>query len=67
VMQKVKVPAGQVSSIAFGGPDLKTLFVTSARDGLDAAALAEDPGAGNLFVFETDVAGLPGMPFTPGS
>ena len=65
VMEKVKVPAGQVTSIAFGGPDLKTLFVTSAREGLDAAALAQDPGAGNLFIFESDVAGLPSVPFTP--
>lgn len=66
-LQTVKVPATQVSSLAFGGPDRKTLFVTSARDGMDAGALAQDPGAGNLFVFEADVAGLPGMPFTPGS
>lgn len=67
VLQTVKVPASQVSSLAFGGPDRKTLFVTSARDGMDPAALAQDPGAGNLFVFEADVAGLPGVPFMPGS
>lgn len=63
VMSSVKVPASQVSSLAFGGPDGKTLFVTSARDGLDAAALAQDPGAGNLFIFETDVVGLPNICF----
>ncbi len=34
---------------AFGGPALDTLFVTSARVGLDAAALAAQPAAGALF------------------
>jgi sugar lactone lactonase YvrE len=65
VIEKIKVPAGQVTSVAFGGPDRKTLFVTSAREGLDAAALAQDPGAGNLFIFEGDVTGMIGMPFNP--
>lgn len=67
VLDTVKVPARQVSCIAFGGPDYKTLFVTSSRQGLDAAALAQDPGAGNLFVFESEVAGLAPVPFKPGS
>ena len=65
VMSRLKVPARQPTCPAFGGPDRKTLFVTSAREGLDAAALAKDPEAGNLFVFESDVAGLPVVPFKP--
>jgi sugar lactone lactonase YvrE len=65
VVERVKIPAGQVTSVAFGGPDRKTLFVTSARAGLDASELARDPGAGNLFIFESDVAGLPVVPFMP--
>jgi sugar lactone lactonase YvrE len=67
VVSRLKVPAGQPSCPAFGGPDRKTLFVTTAREGLDAAALAKDPHAGHLFVFDSDVAGLPGMPFSPAS
>jgi len=65
VMSRLKVPASQSSCVAFGGPDLKTLFVTSAREGLDAAALARDPQAGNLFVYQLDVAGQLPVPFTP--
>ena len=65
VMSRLKVPARQPTCPAFGGPDRKTLFVTSAREGLDAAALAKDPEAGNLYVFESDVAGLPVAPFKP--
>lgn len=65
VVSRHKVPAGQPSCPGFGGADRKTLFVTSAREGLDAAQLAADPEAGNLFVFQAEVAGLPGVPFTP--
>ena len=66
IVSRLKVPARQVSCVAFGGPDRKTLFVTSAREGYDAAALAQDPEAGNLFVYQVDVAGQPVVPFNPG-
>ena len=65
VVARFPMPAGQPSCVAFGGPDRKTLFVTSARQGLDAAALARDPQAGNLFVFQAEVAGVADAPFTP--
>lgn len=65
VVSRLKVPASQPTCPAFGGPDRKTLFVTSAKEGLDAAALAKDPEAGNLFVYQADVAGLPVVPFNP--
>jgi len=61
--QAVDVPASQPSCIAFGGPDLNLLFVTSARDGLKEDALLRQPSAGNLFVYETDVTGLPDADF----
>jgi sugar lactone lactonase YvrE len=54
----VEFPVAQVSSCAFGGPDLTTLYATSARENLDAAALVAQPLAGNLFAFEPGVAGL---------
>lgn len=44
---------------AFGGPDLKTVYVTSLREGRTAEQLKESPLAGSLFAFESDVAGLP--------
>ena len=55
----VTFPVAQVSSCAFGGPDLRTLYVTTARENLDAAALAGQPLAGSLFAFEPGVTGLP--------
>jgi sugar lactone lactonase YvrE len=59
----VPTPVSQPSSCAFGGPDLTTLYVTSARDRLSEAALASQPLAGGLFAFEPGVAGLRLPPF----
>jgi sugar lactone lactonase YvrE len=54
----VRVPAMQVTSAIFGGPDLRDLYITSATTGLSAAALAEQPLAGGLFHVRIPVAGL---------
>lgn len=54
----VQFPVAQVSSCAFGGPNLTTLYCTSARERLGADALAAQPLAGALFAFEPGVAGL---------
>jgi sugar lactone lactonase YvrE len=55
----VAMPVPRPTSVSFGGPDLATLFVTSAREGLDAAALARAPHSGAVFAFEPGVQGLP--------
>lgn len=55
----VPVPVGQPTSCAFGGPGLRTLFVTSAWDGLTPAERQAQPLAGALFAFQPDVGGLP--------
>ena len=54
----VALPASNITKIAFGGDDLRTAFATSARKGLDAAALADQPEAGNVFAFDPGVAGI---------
>ena len=59
--REIMVPASQVACPGFGGPDLKTLYITTARKNLDAAALAKEPAAGGLFAIELDVAGQPEM------
>lgn len=55
----VPMPVTNPTSAAFGGADLATLYVTSARQGLDEAALAREPQAGGLFALDVGVAGLP--------
>ncbi|HZX25693.1 MAG TPA: SMP-30/gluconolactonase/LRE family protein [Telluria sp.] len=54
----VRVPVSQPSSCAFGGPDLATLFITSAREDLTPERLAAEPLAGALFAIRLDVPGL---------
>jgi SMP-30/Gluconolactonase/LRE-like region len=46
------VPVDRPTSCAFGGPDRATLFITTARHGLDEIALAKQPHAGRVFRVE---------------
>jgi len=55
----VRLPVSQPSSCAFGGPNLSTLYITSARQDLSEEQLADQPLAGALFSAELDVRGLP--------
>lgn len=63
VDQKVDVPAKLVTSCAFGGIHLDTLFITTAKHGLTADELIEYPMSGGIFAFKPQVSGLPVPPF----
>ena len=54
----VRLPCANVTKVAFGGPELRTMYFTTARKGLAADALATQPLAGGLFAARSDVAGL---------
>ena len=56
LLTTVEVPAQRVTSCAFGGPALSTLYVTTARTGL--ADFTDQPHAGSLFALEPGVVGL---------
>jgi len=58
IESEIRVPVPQPTSPAFGGADMRTLFVTSARRDLDAAALAAAPLSGGVFAIDTDTSGL---------
>jgi sugar lactone lactonase YvrE len=58
-LRAVPMGAGQTSCPAFGGDGLSTLYCTSAREGMDAAALAADPEAGKTFAVQGLGPGLP--------
>lgn len=60
---RVTLPTDHVTNVCFGGPGLDRLFVTTARQGLSAEQLAEQPSAGHLF--EIDPAGSTGLAPTP--
>jgi sugar lactone lactonase YvrE len=60
LLDVVPVPADRPTSCAFGGPDRATLFITTARHGLDETALARQPDAGR--VFRVDGLGITAPP-----
>jgi L-arabinonolactonase len=55
----ISLPISQPTRVAFGGESLNMLYITSARDGLSAEALAKQPHAGGLFAVEVPFTGMP--------
>ena len=62
-LQRIALPVSQVTNVAFGGPDLRTLFISSARTGLSAQQLQQEPMAGGLFAIDVPTPGLPAALF----
>jgi sugar lactone lactonase YvrE len=58
LLQSIRLPVARVTSCAFGGPGLDTLYVTTARNGLTPEQLAAQPFAGGLFQMKPGVCGL---------
>jgi xylono-1,5-lactonase len=56
------LPVPRVTSVAFGGKNLNTLFITTARSGLSEAQLAIAPEAGALFAVNPGVTGIAATP-----
>jgi sugar lactone lactonase YvrE len=59
LLAEYPTPAMCPTMCAFGGADLKTLYVTSARQQREADELARLPHSGGLFAMQVDVPGLP--------
>ena len=52
------LPAMCPTMCAFGGPDLRTLYVTTARQRRDAEELSRLPQSGGIFALRVDVPGI---------
>jgi len=63
LLRSVRLPVSQCTKAAFGGPDLRTLYITSASIGLSDEQRAAQPLAGALFRVRVDVPGLPANEF----
>lgn len=61
MLEKIEVPALNITSLAFGGPSLDTLFITTARINTPEPSLY--PAAGSLFFFKPGVRGIPAPRF----
>lgn len=60
LLETVRFPVDAITKIAFGGPELRTIFATTANKHLTVAEKAGMPRAGDLFSFEASVAGQSG-------
>ena len=59
VERTIALPVTNPTCICLGGPDLKTLYITSARKFLDRSQLRREPLAGAVLALDVDVPGLP--------
>ena len=61
--REIPLPVSQPTMPAFGGPDMKTIFITSASQKLSARERESQPLAGGLFAVPSDVRGHEVYPF----
>lgn len=59
LIQKIEVPALNVTACAFGGELLDTLYITTASIGMNEAQQKKYPLAGGLFAVKPGVKGVP--------
>jgi sugar lactone lactonase YvrE len=59
VLREVRLPVRCATMPAFGGHDLRTLYVTTAKEGRPEHELAQQPWAGRVLQLRVDVPGLP--------
>lgn len=57
IVRTIPVPASQVTSCTFGGPNMTTLYIATARHAMTSAEEARYPLAGTVFKLETGVRG----------
>ena len=63
VDRAIDLPVTNPTCCCFGGPDLKTLYVTSARFGLSSEQISRNPTEGAVLALHTGVSGPPSVRF----
>ena len=59
IVREVRLPVRCPTMPCFGGPELKTIYITTARQNRPANELADQPWAGCVLALDVDVPGLP--------
>lgn len=59
----IKLPVPRTTSCNFGGENLDTLYITSARETMTADQIKKFPLSGSLFALHTNIKGLPDPTF----
>ena len=57
--RQIPLPCAAPTMPCFGGPDMKTIFITSLRQNVSAEKLAAKPLTGGVFALEVEVPGVP--------
>ena len=65
LIQRIEVPARNVTSCAFGGENLETLYITTASVGMNEEQKLKYPNAGGLFKVDPGVKGVEANFFKP--
>lgn len=65
MLRELMLPLRRPTMVTFGGPDLKTLFVTSLSVNCDANERSAYPLSGHVLAIDLDVAGMPETPYCP--
>jgi len=65
VSRVLDLPVTNPTCVCLGGPELRTLFITTARKFLDRRQLRAEPQAGSVLAVDVDVPGLPEHRFGP--
>jgi sugar lactone lactonase YvrE len=65
LLEELFVPAKQTTCCAFAGPGLHRLYVTTATENWTDEQRRAEPGAGLVYMFDTDATGQPAALFRP--
>lgn len=57
-LEEYRLPVRCPTMVCFGGDDMKTLFITTTRENMDAEEVAEYPLSGAIFTLPVNVAGM---------
>jgi sugar lactone lactonase YvrE len=63
--REIPMPLDNATMLAFGGPDYRTLYITTGRASLGPEELARQPWAGGVLTMPVEVPGLPEPRFKP--
>jgi len=67
LLERITIPALNVTSCAFGGKNLETLFITSASAGMSEEQISRFPESGGVFKVKPGVKGIKASFFRTGS
>lgn len=63
LLRSIPLPVTNPTCVCLGGPELRTLFITTARKFLSAERLVQEPLAGSVLAIDVEVPGLPEQRF----